>query len=531
MAYQVTARKYRPQKFSDVVGQEAIVTALKNALLKGKIPHALLFSGVRGVGKTTTARILAKALNCENPENDGEPCNICSQCKEITNGYSMNVIEIDGASNRGIDDIRELRENTIYSPLGGKFKVYIIDEVHMLTNEASNALLKTLEEPPPHVIFILATTEPQKVIPTIKSRCQHYVFKKLQNITIVEQLKKIASFENINYNEEALYLIAEASEGSIRDAESIFDQILLYTDGSITEKSVKEILGLPDDSYFEKLINSALKKDYISALKTIRDYYENYGELKPFLKNFIEYLKNGLIVKKIEFNFSFMNFSENKYNRLKEIFKPFSEDEIIKLIDLFTELFKEMKSEVGEIFLFEIALFKFIDYKNLVKISDIKDEIFSFLEKQTFKQSFPQRKKETLNQPIEVMNEPLKLLQMNEGNIKNALINYLSKNVLVKPMLQYITSVKFKDNNICIEFSKPHPLEYFTNYKAILEKKFSDFIGTEITFNFSLLSKNENERVNFSEEVREKATTKKKEEKIQSSVVETIKDLFNGKIE
>src|SRR5208283_1447720 len=196
MDYKVTARKWRPQSFGEVVGQDNLVRTIQNSLSSGRIPHAFLFSGVRGVGKTTTARIIAKALNCRNPEGR-EPCNKCSSCVEITSGYSLDVMEIDGASNRGIDNIRELKDTVAYMPLSGKYKVYIIDEVHMLTNEASNALLKTLEEPPLHAVFILATTEAHKVIPTIKSRCQHFVFKKIPAKGIVDQLKKVAADENI----------------------------------------------------------------------------------------------------------------------------------------------------------------------------------------------------------------------------------------------------------------------------------------------------------------------------------------------
>ncbi|MGC8765757.1 MAG: DNA polymerase III subunit gamma/tau, partial [Brevinematia bacterium] len=516
--------------------------SLKNSILKGKVPHALLFSGIRGVGKTTTARILAKALNCLNPGSDGEPCGECSQCIEITGGYSMNVIEIDGASNRGIDNIRDLRDTTIYKPMGGKYKVYIIDEVHMLTNEASNALLKTLEEPPPHVIFILATTEANKVLPTIKSRCQHYVFKKISNSIIVKQLKKIATSENIKFTEDGLYLIAEFADGSMRDAQSVFDQILLYTDGEINEESIKDILGIPNDSYFEELIVAALKGDYIMALNVIRNYYENYGELKIFLKNFINYLKNGLIAKKMSFDSALMDFSENKYNKLREIFKPFSENEIIKIIDLFTDLFKEMRSEVGEIFLFEIALFKFIDYKNLIKISEIKDEIFTILSKRAvstpekediFKPKIEKavvtsKKEEEKTIPVNENSETQKKSQLEGNSIKKSFYDFMSRNVLIKPMLQYINSFTFKNNNIYIEFNKPHPLEYFTRNKAILERKFSDFIGFEVSLNFSISS----DKIDIApvESYRREPAIERKEEK-KDTVVETIKELFNGKIE
>ena len=286
MDYKVTARKWRPQLFSEVIGQENLIKTIQNSLSSGRIPHAFLFSGVRGVGKTTTARIIAKSLNCRNPEGL-EPCNKCSSCIEITNGYSLDVIEIDGASNRGIDNIRELKDTVLYMPLSGKYKVYIIDEVHMLTNEASNALLKTLEEPPSHAVFILATTEAHKVIPTIKSRCQHFVFKKISSKSIVDQLKKIASDEKIKYTEDGLFLIADSADGSMRDAESVFDQISIYSDGDITEKRVSELLGIPDAHYFIELIESAKTGDIIRMLKMTELYCLNVGDIKIFTMNMI----------------------------------------------------------------------------------------------------------------------------------------------------------------------------------------------------------------------------------------------------
>ncbi|MFN3660611.1 MAG: DNA polymerase III subunit gamma/tau, partial [Brevinematales bacterium] len=212
----VTARKWRPQRFDALVGQEALARALKHALQTGKTAHAYLFSGIRGVGKTTTARLLAKALNCLSPQ-EGEPCNQCESCLSINDGSAIDVLEIDGASNRGIDAIRELRETVNYMPVKLRYKVYIIDEVHMLTTEASNALLKTLEEPPSHVVFILATTEVHKLLPTIRSRCQHYVFKKIPVTKIVQQLVTICETEGYKYEKEALFLIAEAGDGSLRD--------------------------------------------------------------------------------------------------------------------------------------------------------------------------------------------------------------------------------------------------------------------------------------------------------------------------
>ncbi|TCK06453.1 DNA polymerase III subunit gamma/tau [Phorcysia thermohydrogeniphila] len=243
MAYVAIPRKYRPTKFSEVTGQEFITETLRNAIKTGRVSHAYIFAGPRGVGKTTTARIVAKALNCENPF-EGEPCNECPNCIEIAKGAFPDVIEVDAATNRGIDQIRELRESVHYAPAKGKKKVYIIDEFHMLTKEAFNALLKTLEEPPEHVVFILATTEIDKIPPTILSRCQKFIFRKIPKELMVETLKDICTKENVEFEEEALHLIAIASEGCMRDAESLLDQAIALGGGKVRAKEVSEFLGV-----------------------------------------------------------------------------------------------------------------------------------------------------------------------------------------------------------------------------------------------------------------------------------------------
>ena len=245
MAYEVLARKWRPQVFQDVVGQEHVTQTLMNAIKADRLAHGYLFSGARGVGKTSVARILAKAINCVEGE-PGIPCNKCHSCLEITSGSSVDVQEIDGASNRGIDEIRELRENIKYMPSSSRFRVYIIDEVHMLTLPAFNALLKTLEEPPPHVKFIFATTEPHKVPVTILSRCQKFDFKRISFGQIVQQLEKIAAEEKISISKSGLALLARAAEGSMRDAESLLDQVVSFTGPKVEDQHITEILGLID---------------------------------------------------------------------------------------------------------------------------------------------------------------------------------------------------------------------------------------------------------------------------------------------
>ncbi|MFQ6066515.1 MAG: DNA polymerase III subunit gamma/tau, partial [bacterium] len=260
MVYQVLARKWRPQLFEEVVGQEHVVRTLRNAISLGRVAHAYLFTGQRGVGKTSTARILAKALNCKIGPT-ATPCNRCDSCKEIMRSESLDVLEIDGASNRGIDEIRNLRQKVRFSPVRGKFRVYIIDEIHMLTNPAFNALLKTLEEPPSHVVFIFATTSPHKLPPTIVSRCQRFDFRKIATSDILRRLEQIVRREKIVVTAEALGLIAEGAENSMRDAEKVLDQSISYAEGNVSEKDVARLLGMVEKRYLFKLTENLAKAD------------------------------------------------------------------------------------------------------------------------------------------------------------------------------------------------------------------------------------------------------------------------------
>ncbi|OAQ20406.1 DNA polymerase III subunit gamma/tau [Thermosulfurimonas dismutans] len=294
MAYLVLARKYRPQKFSEVVGQPHVVRTLQNALRMGRLAHALLFSGIRGVGKTTVARIVAKALNCENGEPD-EPCNTCIPCREITEGRSMDVIEIDAASNRGIDEIRQLRENLKFMPTRGRAKVYIIDEAHMLTREAANALLKSLEEPPPHVYFILATTEPHRLPVTILSRCQRYDFKRLPINTLVEYLKEICTSEGVEIEETALVLIARESEGSLRDALSLLDQALAY--GVKTREELLQAFGFAETEMVEALARALIRRDLAEVFRLSEEAYRKGVDLIYLSENLTEFFRNLLSFK------------------------------------------------------------------------------------------------------------------------------------------------------------------------------------------------------------------------------------------
>lgn len=295
--YQVMARKYRPQTFRDVVGQEGVVTTLKNALRFEKIAHAYLFCGSRGVGKTTLARLFAKALNCQSLSAEWEPCNRCASCLEITSGQSLDVIEIDGASNRGIDDIRQINETVGYAPSHGQYKIYLIDEVHMLTKEAFNALLKTLEEPPARAKFFFATTEPHKVLPTIISRCQRFDLSRISLPFIASKLQQIAQDLNRAVEPEVFPLVASFADGSLRDAESLFDQILCFAEGTVQAQMVRQVLGLVSEELFFQLDQAFAEHRLSYAFELTETLFQTGKDLGHFLEQLIEHYRHLTLAK------------------------------------------------------------------------------------------------------------------------------------------------------------------------------------------------------------------------------------------
>lgn len=335
--YQVIARKFRPQSFKDVIGQEAIVTTLKNAIKFNRMAQAYLFCGSRGTGKTTLARLLAKALNCQQPTSDLEPCNQCSSCREITAGGSLDVLEIDGASHRGIEDIRQINETVGYAAASGRYKIYIIDEVHMLTKEAFNALLKTLEEPPPKVKFFFATTEPHKVPATILSRCQRFNLNRITLSHIVTKLHHIARQLKINVEEEALRLLAQRAEGGLRDAESLFDQILAFEEGPITAASVTAILGLmPREIYFE--IDQAGKKgQFVKAFEIAHRVFSEGKDLTYFIEGLIDHLRQIVLIKISGPHSSFLSLTEAEKEKYVRSASLYSQEQCLDLIEYLLE--------------------------------------------------------------------------------------------------------------------------------------------------------------------------------------------------
>src|SRR5947208_25603 len=340
MSYQVIARKYRPQRFSDVVGQEHVTQTLANAILQNRTAHAYLFCGPRGTGKTTIARIFAKCLNCTNgPRVEFDDQDV--RCIEIAEGRSLDVIEIDGASNRGIEEIRELRDTVKYAPAASKFKIYIIDEVHMLTKEAFNALLKTLEEPPAHVKFMFATTEPEKVLPTILSRCQRFDLRRIPQALIVKHLAHIAKLENVEVDPAALQAIARGAEGGMRDAESTLDQLISFCGNEIAESDVLSMFGLTAQGQLLALTKAILAGEVEPALRELNDLATNGKDLGRLISDLLNHFRNLLIYNVSRGDLTMLEVSESEVAALKEQTKLVSAEALTRIMEVLADA--EMK--------------------------------------------------------------------------------------------------------------------------------------------------------------------------------------------
>ncbi|HEV2805368.1 MAG TPA: DNA polymerase III subunit gamma/tau [Chthoniobacterales bacterium] len=373
MSYQVFARKYRPQTFDDLVGQTHVTRTLKNAVEQNRLAHAYLFVGPRGIGKTSTARILAKALNCVHGPTV-TPCGVCDSCREIAQGNSLDVLEIDGASNNGVEQVRELRDNVRYAPSKGKFKIYIIDEVHMLTSAAFNALLKTLEEPPPHVKFIFATTEPQKVLPTILSRCQRFDLHRIPANLIAQHLQFIAGKESIALDPAAAHAIAKGADGGLRDAESMLDQLVAFCGDKIAEPDVLSVFGFTSEQTVAQFTEKILRGETAEALELLHTEADNGKDMMKLMSDLISYLRD-LLVGKVKPEALADDLNPDLQKSLESQAAMIDTDRLLELIDQFAAAEGRMKWAPNKRLHFEVALIKAIQTLNQVTLNEVIENL------------------------------------------------------------------------------------------------------------------------------------------------------------
>ncbi|OGU76932.1 MAG: DNA polymerase III, subunit gamma and tau [Ignavibacteria bacterium RBG_16_34_14] len=499
MSYEVTARKWRPQKFAEVVGQEHITTTLKNAIKDGRIAHAYLFAGPRGVGKTTTARILAKTLNCLNPDIY-EPCNECENCKAIQSGQMMDIFEIDAASNRGIDEVRTLRESVKYPPTKGKYKVYIIDEVHMLTKESFNAFLKTLEEPPSQTIFIFATTDVHKVPLTIISRCQRFDFRRIEMDIIKSLLRKIAKSEKIDIDDKTLTLIARKADGALRDAESYFDQVVSFCGNEVDSTTVSKILNLVDDEVYFLISDAVLKKNFKSVFEASDLVYKNGWNFTDFMDGLIEHFRNIMTVIITE-NTQSIESAEVFKTRYLDYFGKFSESDILRLLNHLNKTGQDLRYSQNQKLKIEIALCHLVGLEKTSTISELIENLNSELpaskekaEKKNY-QVNPDSKFFDKNRVVsykDPLKEPEQTYSVTEpaGDFDSIVKKWKGFADLVSEEKKFTLGhffaashpVDFSGNKISLQFNNNEEIKSFNINLDYLTKKAHEYFGKKLQF-------------------------------------------------
>ena len=545
MSYIVLARKWRPQSFDQIVGQEHITTTLKNAIKQDRVAHAYLFCGPRGIGKTTTARILAKALNCEKGPTPS-PCNKCASCKEITDSKSMDIIEIDGASNRGINEIRNIKENIKFSPQSGQFKIYIIDEVHMLTTEAFNALLKTLEEPPAHVKFIFATTAAYKVIPTILSRCQRFNFRRLSSDDIAKKLKDIAKKEKISIDEVALLNIVRQSAGSMRDAESLMDQLATYCKNKITAEETNNILGLVEQDRLYQFAQHIIDKDTSSAIKFISKIMDEGTDPNQFLISLVEYFRNAMLVKEGKALIPLLELTKDEVDRIVVQIKSLTREDILYILYSMMNASNSMRqSSIPKVSL-ELLAVKLSSKESIVSLGEIMSRLNS-LEKVS---SEPVKARPVIEKPksagdndVHVVAQEMNPIPTDESRpelyrVREALQLVIrqirQEKIYIASCLEEGMLVDFKGNIITLGFPKKNTfhkesLEKQQN-KDIIENSFSKALGSKVAVEFIIIEDGKQSADNTKSEKPNQPNQNPLKKALSDPIIKSALDIFDGNI-
>ena len=504
MSYIALYRKWRPGNFDDIKGQDAVVTTLRNQIQANRIGHAYLFCGTRGTGKTSAAKVFAKAVNCKNPVN-GNPCCECESCRSIAAGTSLDVIEMDAASNRGVDDARQIKDSVVYAPTDGKYKVYIIDEAHQITREAFNALLKTLEEPPSYVIFILATTEPHVIPVTILSRCQRYDFKRIATDTLEARLREVADSEGIRYEDKAIGYIATKAEGGMRDALSLLDQCASFFLGKdITYERALEVLGAVDTSIFSEFLRDLVSRSVTDSISVVDRLITQGSDVSVFVNDFIWHLRNVLLAKTAEDISDVVDVTADNLALLKKEAEVISEDRLLRLIRIFSELSNNLKYATQKRIAIEIAIIRICrpqmqsgpdDLNDRMKvIEDLieKGELTGERYRKDTEALKPKESSSQAQRKKDAADEAMKLPQATKDDLKN--INTMWKDILLKMPQMHVAclrkavpSVDPSSGKLMLQFEDDTVLglcddEYF---RKSFDKAFSEVLGKTVDYGFT----------------------------------------------
>ena len=526
MPYTVFALKWRPKNFDEIIGQGHIVTTLKSALQKNRLAHAYLFSGPRGIGKTSTARILAKALNCK----DGptlNPCGKCSSCMEISQGRGLDVIEIDGASNTSVDDVRALRENVKFAPVSGKFKIYIIDEVHMLSVAAFNALLKTLEEPPDFVKFVFATTHPDKIPATVLSRCQRLHFRRISVMEIIAQLEKIVTTENIGVDKEVLFAIAKSSDGSLRDAESVLDQLASFSKDKVSLKDVISVLGLVEQEALFQITDNIIRKDASAALGLLNSVIEDGKDVAVFLIDLIEHFRNLMIAKVTKGDSRLIDLPEEICTRLLKQSEAFTLEEIFGIFNILVNT-QQMSKRLDSLRIpLEITLVKLThDKKNIGSASPplkYPESPQGLPPKETLIKNKPDnieaKKEEEPPDSVGSAQAQQQIISLENimGIWQKVLDNLERIKISVATYLNKGQPLKIHGSTLTVAFPRSHSLHKESlerkENREIIEKCISELLNTSLRVNFILSDE-----------------CKPREDNENSPIIKSALDMFNGRV-